>query len=182
MITKSSKHVYIRRTTMPNVLFVCTANRCRSPMAERLFIRHLAYYKEEGAQHWAVASAGTWAINGIPPDTNVVKAMADFAIDIRDHRSIAIDHALLSSQYLILVMKRNHQESLKFEFPNKSEQIYLLSQMIGQTFDIEDPFNKSLKDYQRVAREINEILLAGFTQIQHLAQGCEPSDLSSIPE
>lgn len=50
---------------MPNVLFVCTANRCRSPMAESLLIRHLVQHKEEETHHWAVSSAGTWALNSI---------------------------------------------------------------------------------------------------------------------
>ena len=95
-------------TTMPNVLFVCTANRCRSPMAERLFIRQLEPFKEEGSRNWSISSDGTWAAEDIPPDINLIKAMADFQIDIRDHPSTAIDDALLAQQDLILVMDHNH--------------------------------------------------------------------------
>ncbi len=164
---------------MPNVLFVCTANRCRSPMAERLFIRLLKQSNEEEAKKWTVSSTGTWAQNGIPPDENVIKTMADFDIDIWDHRSRAIDKALISEQDLLLVMEQNHLEALKFEFPHKAASVFLLSQMVGQSFDIEDPFSRSLKAYQRAAHQINEILEQGFTKICSLAYGSKTSHLAS---
>lgn len=149
---------------MPKLLFVCTANRCRSPMAERLFIRILENHKEDLTQ-WQVSSAGTWAVDDIPPDEKLISTMEEFGIDIRDHRSQMLTKSIINRQDLILVMEKNHLEALRFEFPEQNTKMYLLSQMIGQFYDIPDPFSRERKFYHRVATQIDEILTKGYSKI-----------------
>ena len=155
---------------MPNILFVCTANRCRSPMAERLFLKKLSQY-EPGVDHWRVTSAGTWAEDGISPDEKLISVMDEFGIDIRDHQSRMVSRSIIEAQDLILVMEKGHLEALAFEFPVKANCVFLLSKMIGKEHDIEDPFTQPRKVYRRVALAIDGILTEGFETIVQLAQG-----------
>lgn len=155
---------------MSNILFVCTANRCRSPMAERLFYHKLINLTPDRAENWMVGSAGTWATNNHKPDANLIASMESYGIDIRDHRSRSLNDKMVTQQDLILVMENHHLEAMRFEYPDSAPKIFLLSQLIGNEFDIEDPFDKDLKDYQRAARLIDEILSQGFSRIFQLAQ------------
>jgi protein-tyrosine-phosphatase len=154
---------------MQKVLFVCTANRCRSPMAERLFLNILRSH-DRHPDHWQVTSAGTWAVNGIAPDDHLIATMDGFDIDIRDHRSQMLDAATIQRQDLILVMEYHHQEALCFEFPEKCDAIFLVSQMIEKFFEISDPFRCPIKAYQKTAQQLDMILRQGFEKIVQLSQ------------
>ena len=149
---------------MRRILFVCTANRCRSPMAERLF-KNILTSRGQPPEAWQVTSAGTWAVDGIPPDDKLIAAMAAFGIDIRDHRSRMLDAAMIADQDLVLVMEERHKEALRFEFPDQSDRVFLVSEMIDQYFEISDPFSGPIKFYQRTAGQLKEILTQGFERI-----------------
>jgi len=149
---------------MPKLLFVCTANRCRSPMAERLFIRQLENHHENISQ-WQVTSAGTWTVDGIPPDEKLISAMDEFDVNIRDHRSRMLTENIINEQDLVLVMENNHLEVLRFEFPKQSNNMHMLSEMISRNFNIPDPFSQDLKTYFCVTKQIDNILSEGYSKI-----------------
>jgi protein-tyrosine-phosphatase len=67
-------------------------------------------------------------------------------------------------------MERGHKEALQAEFPELKNRIFLLSEMIGQLYDIQDPYNSTLEDYQETLDEIDHILNQGFDKIRALAQ------------
>src|SRR5512135_68881 len=101
--------------TPRSVLFVCTANQCRSPMAEALFKSLAAQHGE--SDRWQIQSAGTWAEAGRPATSLAQAVMQRRGIDLSAHRSRAVDAELLAATTVILVMTRNHQEALRAEFP-----------------------------------------------------------------
>jgi protein-tyrosine-phosphatase len=72
------------------VLFVCTGNICRSPMAEYMFRRHL-----ESQPGWKSRSAGVMAGYGAPASRYAVKAAREIAIDMREHRSQPVTRELV---------------------------------------------------------------------------------------
>ena len=154
---------------MRRILFVCTANRCRSPMAERLF-KKILHSRGQLPGDWLVISAGAWAEDGIPPDDKLVATMAAFDIDVRDHRSRMLDAAIIANQDLVLVMENHHKEALCFEFPYQSKRVFLVSEMIGKRFEISDPFSGPLKAYQHTAVQLARILSEGFERIVDLTQ------------
>ena len=158
---------------MRKILIVCTANRCRSPMTERLFKKILQSQGQPPGE-WLVTSAGAWTVDGIPPDDNLIAAMAAFGIDIGDHRSRMLDAAIMADQDLVLVMEDHHKEALCFEFPAQSDRVFLLSEMIEQHFDINDPFGGPLKAYQRTAEQLEGILTQGFEKIVEITQNKHP--------
>lgn len=149
---------------MSKILFVCTANRCRSPMAERLF-KTILHSRGLSLEDWQVTSAGTWAEDGIPPDEKLVATMDAFNIDVRDHRSRMLNATIIAEQDLVLVMEDHHKEALCIEFPKHCDRVFLVSEMIGKHFEISDPFSGPLKAYQRTAEQLAQILTKGFNRI-----------------
>ena len=152
---------------MPAVLFVCTANICRSPMASAIFE---AIVQEKGEeQSWKVESAGTWAAEGQPAVTGSQLALESKGLDASTHRSRRITRELLESFNLILTMEKGHKEALQFEFPDLADRIYLLSEMVDRISDVPDPIGGAYAEYEKAASEIVQILQDGFDKIVELA-------------
>ena len=151
---------------MHSILFVCTANQCRSPMAEGLLRLRVGIDNPD----WQIASAGTWANDGTPASRNSVLVLKELGYDLETHRSRSINKELVDSHRLVLVMERGHKEAMRIEFPQAAGRIFLLSEMIDKVFDIDDPVGSPLADYQATAREIDLILEQGFDRIDQLSR------------
>jgi protein-tyrosine-phosphatase len=151
---------------MPSILFVCTANICRSPIAMAIF-RNLV---QDDQEEWQVASAGTWAIEGLPATPKAQIVLQKKGLDISDHRSQPINQELIDRFDLILTMEKNHKEALVIEFPHKAKNIYMFSEMIGLVYDVPDPIGKSLIDFQNTCDEIEQTLKSGLHKIRRLVK------------
>jgi protein-tyrosine phosphatase len=149
---------------MPSVLFVCTANRFRSPLAAAWFQKRLA--DQSDARDWSVGSAGTWT----EPGQTVVpsaKWMYDhFGLDLNAHRSQRVSGELLEHYDLILVMENSQREGLLVEFPQLEGRIQLLSQAAtGMAYDIPDPGVIPDEGFLDIAKEVTSLLDRGFQKI-----------------
>ncbi len=151
---------------MPSVLFVCTANICRSPMAEALFRNIVCetFPKEK----WRIESAGTWANNGQPASENAQLVMQQRGLEISHHRSRRITEDMLADFDLILTMSKGHKETLILEFPAVAKRVYLLSEMVGKDYDIDDPIGRSENEYAVTSGEIETLLTQGLQKIRRL--------------
>lgn len=134
---------------MNKILFVYTANRCRSPMAERLFLRLLKKQEAFDIANWMVSSAGTWAESDIAPDENLITVLDAYDNTIRNHRIQAVTKPMLATQNLVLVMARHHLEALRFENPELGGKIYLLSQITGKNLILKIPLINHCKIINR---------------------------------
>jgi len=154
---------------MPSVLFVCTANICRSPMASAIFRAKLTQW--EIGEDWRVESAGIRAMEGLPAAQNVELTLSYlYKVSISEHRSRSVSQELLSSFDLILTMEKGHQEALKVEYPQLAERVFLITEMVGEDKEIEDPIGRPLAIFQKTARELDQILTDGFENIRQLAE------------
>ena len=149
---------------MPSVLFVCTGNLHRSPMAEYLFKEKIGERPD-----WEIASAGTYTRNGLPTNNEVLITLQKYGIDASGHRSRIITRRKLANHNLVLCLASNHKEALQVEFPDLKDRIYLLSEMVGKTTSVDDPIGGPLVEYEAVAREIDAYLTEGFDRIVALA-------------
>jgi len=123
---------------MRTLLFVCTANRFRSPIAEACFKTELIERKHNRA--WKVSSAGTWTQDGLPAMPDAIQNAEQLGLDIQSHRSRAITAEVLQGTDLILVMERGQKEALQSEFPHKKAIIFLLSEAAENlSYDLPDP-------------------------------------------
>jgi len=153
---------------MPSILFVCLANRFRSPLAAAFFCQHLDQVADK--QSWTVGSAGTWTEAGLPPDARALQVAKDWGLDIKAHRSRQVNAVLLSQRNLVLVMEAGQKEALQVEFPKERDKIYLLSEVVdGNPYDIPDPFSLDGPTYKEIALELYELIKRGFKNICNLA-------------
>ena len=151
---------------MPSVLFVCTANRFRSPLAAAFFREAMRDYT---GSDWVVDSAGTWTSTGLPVLTEVSLIARKYGLDLSRHRSKPVTEPLLSAHDLVLVMEAGHKEALQTEFPSVGDRIFLLSQAAeGRIYDIPDLID-SLESMMEVAENIRELIQTGLGNICGLA-------------
>jgi len=150
------------------ILIVCTGNICRSPMAEGLLRARLA--EDEKRQDWDVISAGTWMVEGRRASGYAIEEMAEREIDIRDHRSQSVNAELMRKADLVLVMTRDHAEALSAAFPDQADKVHLLSEMVGRTYDISDPYGGTRLEYSYIAQELEQLIDEGYERIVSLAE------------
>jgi protein-tyrosine-phosphatase len=152
---------------MPSVLFVCTANRFRSPLAAAIFKKALL---EKGLDvSWQVGSAGTWARPGLPALPVVLEAARALGLDLSGHRAARLDGAMLQAYDLVLVMQAGQLEALRSEFPDLNEHIYLLSHVLERrTYDFPD-LSACGQEVGEVSADLNVLLRHGLDNICVLA-------------
>ncbi|HXF61688.1 MAG TPA: hypothetical protein VNK95_08725 [Caldilineaceae bacterium] len=159
-----------------SVLFVCTANRIRSPMAAVFWRAYVTdHYPDD---RWEIGSAGTWAQDGLPAMPLAVRILAEHELSFQRHRSRLIDRALVDHYRLIVVMERGHQEALRIEFPHAASRIFLLSELSGPAYDIVDPVGGGPDEYRRTAEELRRLLVAGADRLRTLAHNPPSRPLS----
>ena len=131
-----------------DVLFVCTGNICRSPMAAGL-LHHMLPPERQGAVH--VHSAGTHGLDGEPAAPFAVQAAATLGVDISRHRARSLDPEMVRQADCILVMEPFHRDIVSRALPGKANQrVRLLAdfERPPRSDTIDDPYNKPLEAYQ----------------------------------
>ncbi|HWP98369.1 MAG TPA: low molecular weight protein arginine phosphatase [Syntrophomonadaceae bacterium] len=138
------------------ILFVCSGNTCRSPMAQALLQKILEDRQDkQGGKCIEVSSAGMGAFPGQSPSREAVETMRHYDVDLSYHRSRVLDLSILSQADWILTMTRSQCNSLREKYPALRMRIFTMMEFAGQEAgDIEDPFGRSLEIYQACAVQI----------------------------
>ena len=149
------------------VLFVCTGNVCRSPMAQALFAAHARRVGD--GDLFTVQSAGTWAPDNQHASGHAITVMARRGIDIARHRARTITRREMDQADVIIVMTRSHREALAAEFPEHRPKLHMLSELRNRLYDIPDPYGGTLKEYEFTAQEIEKLVDEGYAKIKSWA-------------
>jgi glycine hydroxymethyltransferase len=163
-----------------SVLFVCTGNICRSPIAEGLFRRLIGNRKEI-----EVASAGVHAVRGQPPSLYAVQVCEEEGVDISGLRSQPLTGALVEHATHIFVMTGAHLESIHLLFPHGADKTFLLREFeeAGATVwrDVPDPIGMGRDVYETCARTIKNALpsVLAFVEQSELAPTARNAGASS---
>ncbi len=145
---------------MKRVLFVCSGNTCRSPMAQGLFTRIIAQYQGGGLNRgYEICSAGLFAADGMPAARAAVDTMLQYEIDLSRHRSKRLDKEMINNADLVLVMTRGHYLYIIESFEGSKDKTFLLSDLAGYDGqEILDPYGLGTEAYQKSAEQIKEML------------------------
>lgn len=152
---------------MAHILIICTANICRSPVAEALLRDRL---NKRGLEDWTVSSAGTWAMQVRGAAENSIKVVSEYGLDIQDHEARMVEKQHLSESDLVLCMEMGHAEALRAEFPDQAFKVFLISEMSGRAYSVRDPFGEPMIAYQRMAAELAGLIDKGMDRIVQLAE------------
>jgi protein-tyrosine phosphatase len=130
-----------------SVLFVCTGNICRSPMAEGLLRARLAERQEA-----EVASAGIAALVGSPADPLAVALLAERGVDISSHRARQLTGSLIQAFDLVVVMEARQVRLVEALSPAARGRTRPVGERSG--FDVPDPYGGSREDFLQALRLI----------------------------
>jgi protein-tyrosine-phosphatase len=141
-----------RIAVMEKVLFVCTANICRSPIAVGIFN---ALVEDRGLTFQA-ESAGTAALVGDPVASHTYQVARELGLDIDGHRARQVDETMLREAHFVLTMTPQHRDTLHRNFKDFKEKIYTLPEYSdGDTAGgIADPYGRSIGIYRTSAQKI----------------------------
>src|ERR687894_1383855 len=137
------------------ILFVCTANVCRSPMAEAIF-NALA---EERGLPWRAESAGVAALKGEDITPNARAALDEVGIYTNEHRARQVGEAMLGEADLVLAMGPRHVATLRRRFGDLSERVYTLPEYaLGAPSEegIPDPYGQTMTAFRASVRQLLE--------------------------
>ncbi len=141
-----------------NVIFICTGNTCRSPMAEGL------YNARRTDPAWHASSAGLAASPDQPATDQAIEALRQhYGIDISGHRARRLYPAMLAAADLVLTMNRQQRDYLREYLPGRAHDILTVGELAGEPHtEIPDPFGAGQAAYDQtaaiLARLIDKIL------------------------
>src|SRR5436189_3326887 len=138
-----------------NVLFVCTGNICRSPLAASLLERAL---QERGIEV-TVASAGTGAWDGAPASEGAYLVGLERGLDLSGHRARLLTRELVERADLILTMARHHRA--RVDELGGEGRVFVLGEYAGGGGDeVSDPFGGDLVVYRDTCQELESLAAA----------------------
>lgn len=132
---------------MDSIIFICTGNTCRSPMAEGLFRAHGG----EEQTGLAAASAGLFTQDGLPASENAVTAAKELGADISAHRSRMLTPEMAKNARYLVCMTGALYDRLCELYPDCEDKVFTLLPA-----DVSDPFGGDLETYRRAAAEIDQ--------------------------
>lgn len=147
-----------------NILFVCTGNTCRSPMAEGIF---KALLKDNNIDNINVSSAGISTFEGDSANEKAIYTLRNKGIDIKSHKSRQITKEIIENSDLILTMTKSHKGMILNALPEYLNKIFTIKEYVyinnneeltGKNLDIADPYGLDYNIYEKCAAEIEENL------------------------
>lgn len=146
---------------MKKILFVCTGNTCRSPMAEAI-LRELASQSDGNKSLLEAASAGLHAQEGAPMSMHSIDALIEMGIPVHNHKARQLTAALAQQADLILTMTASHLMQICRYLPQEAHKVHTLKafafgsgdNVAGADNDIQDPYGGTIASYRSCAKEI----------------------------
>lgn len=154
------------------IIFVCTGNTCRSPIAE--FLTKSIFMQQD--LHANISSAGTMVIEGEPMSSGAMTALTslhlldrELELEMSKHRSRLINLDMVYDSDFIFAMSCEHKTFLLNNFPYQKDRIFILGDFVsGTRYDVMDPFGKNVDIYRNCALEIYKLLILMIEKITNV--------------
>ena len=154
---------------MPSILFICTANQFRSPLAAASLQDYVL--RNENSANWKIESAGTWTTNGRPALPVTIQNAERLGLPRLDkHLSRLVTADILKAFDLIIVMEAGQKEALNVEFREVRGRVFMLTEVVSEVIDdIPDPIVLGLPA-DTIATDLNGLIQTGAEKILELAK------------
>jgi protein-tyrosine phosphatase len=146
------------------ILIVCTANICRSPMVGGILQQR---FDQEGlGERIEIRSAGIYGLKGEPASRDGVDLLAQRDIDISNHVARAIRYEDVAEADLVIVMEEDHRKAIFVRMPEFVYKVVLFSELAGQHNDVDDPYRRGRRAYEKTLTTIDATLESGWGQLK----------------
>lgn len=142
---------------MISIMFVCSGNICRSPMAHYYMQKRV--YEIGMEDNYCINSCGTHAFNGQKATDDAIYTISKYSVNLLKHRATNIQDSNIEEVDYIICMTRMHSDYVIEKYPNLKDKVYILKEMVldnKEYIDIDDPWGLDLKVYSGCAKEIVE--------------------------
>ncbi len=156
---------------MYKILYVCTGNTCRSPMAEGIMKKLLA---DHGIDTVDVSSAGIGTLDGYPATHNAVEVSAKHGIDISQHHSTRMNERLFKESDLVFALAAEHHKQLE-KMVNSDRKLYMLkafpqTDLSDAEHSVDDPIGGSMEEYLVTFKEIYSAIEGTLPEVIRLIE------------
>jgi len=141
------------------ILFVCTGNTCRSPLAQILLRKYLSQIAPFFEERYEILSCGITAFEGVSLSEEVKRILKEYENLEAEHFAQRVNKDILLSSDLIFVMENRHKEFIVNLEPLLESRVFLLGKFLPYEQEIPDPIGKSFEFHLEVYNLIKEAIL-----------------------
>ena len=135
-----------------NILFICTGNTCRSPMAE-VIASNMA--ENTGI---SFSSAGLSAWDGALASTHSRECAKNLKLSLENHRARSLNQKILNESNLVLTMTKAHKDYILHTFSNAAGKTYTINEYAGEEGEVSDPYSLGYNEYEKCAGELTRLI------------------------
>lgn len=135
------------------VLFVCTANTCRSPMAEEIFNKLI------NSSDIVAQSAGITIVPGsFVTEKSAELIKEELNVDVKDKQAIQLNDSMIKNSDIILTMTNYGRDFIKENYPNYKDKVFSICEYAGVKGEVTDPYGSTVSVYQKIYKELEGVM------------------------
>ena len=152
---------------MKRVLFICTGNTCRSPMAKALLEKLIQQKSRQ--DFYEVDSVGLFAVDGLSASQEAIEVLRHENVDLTSHQSQSIVDQIVNWADIIITMTKNHYEQLLDLYPAANDRVFTFSELAGLTeSDVTDPYGQGQAAYQVTLQQLKQGMPRLFNYLENM--------------
>jgi protein-tyrosine-phosphatase len=141
---------------LKKLLFVCSGNTCRSPLAEGIAKK---IFPEELLKEVEITSAGSSALDGLPASSPAIQVAGKHSVDLTKHKATLLNKAVVAEADLIITMAATHRDTVGVIVPSALEYTFVLTELCDdESGDVPDPIGLGIREYEKTYRIVEKCL------------------------